>query len=203
MQHQPTHFSAERSQFSTLLALSLALALAGCQTAPVSKAVADEAKAIDSYEAQPCAGILPLQRPRGSVTDLSDVLSPEELSSLEKQITAIEQARLAEVLIYIAPALPAGETLEELTFCAANAWGIGNATADDGIAIFLFMADRKIRIELGVGAAEAISDEAAGRIIEQNMAPLFRKGAYGDGLGSALRELKRLLVIRTAGGATV
>ena len=104
------------------------------------------------------------------------------------------------MLIYVSPALPSGEVLEDLTLCAANAWGVGNADTDNGIIIFVFMADRKIRIELGFGAARSISNDAAARIIEENMAPLFRQAAYGEGLKSAIRELRRLLVIGSSEG---
>lgn len=141
-----------------------------------------------------CPESLQLAPPTGSVTDLADVLRHDEEAVLKREIDEMKRAGLAEMLIYLAPALPQGTTtLEDVTLCAANEWGVGDAGRDDGIIIFAFMDDRKIRIELGHGSAHAISNETASRIISENMAPLFRQGAYGEGLRSAVNELRRLL----------
>ena len=139
--------------------------------------------------------------PNRFVTDLAGVLSPEDASSLEAELSAIKRRGVAEIVIYIAPMLPPGQTLEDFTFHAANSWGIGDVHANDGIIIFVFMAERKVRIELGLGVSEAISDEAAARIIAESIAPAFRQSAYASGLRSAVHELVTLLLVHQPGGA--
>ena len=104
------------------------------------------------------------------------------------------------MLVYVAPSLPPGESLEEFTLRAANAWGVGHAGVDDGLVIFVFVTDRKVRIEVGLGLESVISDEAAGRIIAEHIAPAFRREAYGEGLRNAVQELTRLLALKPARG---
>jgi uncharacterized membrane protein YgcG len=139
--------------------------------------------------------------PNRFVTDLAGVLSPEDLSSLEAELSTVKGRGVAEMVIYIAPTLPPGQTLEDFTLRAANAWGIGDAHANDGIIIFVFMAERKVRIELGLGVSDAISDEAAARVIAESIAPAFRRSDYAGGLRSAVHELVTLLLVHQLGSA--
>jgi uncharacterized membrane protein YgcG len=110
-----------------------------------------------------------------------------------RQLAAVERGGLAQMIIYIVPALPVGGVLEELTLRSSRVWGVGRAGVDDGLVIFVFVADRKVRIELGYGLERAISNEAAGRVIAEQIAPSFRRGAYAEGLRNAVQELSRLL----------
>lgn len=106
---------------------------------------------------------------------------------LERELAGVEERGLAQMIIYIMPALPEGEVLEELTLRSANAWGIGRKGVDDGVVIFVFVADRKVRIELGYGVEKTISDAAAARVISEQISPSFRRGAYAEGLRNAAK----------------
>ena len=137
----------------------------------------------------------PLPRPDRLVTDTAGILSAADVATLEHDLVTAEKQGLAQILIYIAPTLPPGEILEDLTLRSANAWGVGRAGVDDGLVVFVFFQDRKMRIEIGRGLENAISDEAASRIISETIAPLFRRGAYREGLQSGVQELSRLLAL--------
>ena len=152
--------------------------VAGCQT--VARTTPPEATAT-------------LPRPETAVTDAAGVLSPEDRASLEADLASIRKRGLAGVIIYIAPALPPGADMEELTLRSANAWGLGRRGRDDGLAIFVFIVDRKVRIEVGRGLEKAVSDEAAVHVISDQLAPAFRALAYGEGLRDAVSALTGLL----------
>lgn len=141
-------------------------------------------------------------QPARLLTDNAGVLTGEEVSSLEADLVAVEERGLAQMLIYIDPSLPPGENLEAFALRAVNAWGVGHAGVDDGLVIFIFIDDRKVRIELGLGLEGVISDEAAGRVIAEIIAPPFRRGAYGEGLRDAVRELSRLLALNPVRGTS-
>jgi uncharacterized protein len=136
-----------------------------------------------------------LPAPEERVTDGAGVLSAEEISDLDRQLEEVERRGLAQMLIYITPSLPRGEVLEDLTLRNAKAWGIGRANIDDGLVIFVFFTDRKVRIELGLGLERVISNEEASRVITEFIAPAFGRAEYGEGLRGAVRELTRLLSV--------
>ena len=110
------------------------------------------------------------------------------------------RAGLAQAVIDIESALPPGEVLEKLTLRSANAWGIGRKGVNDGLVIFVFMQDRKLRIEIGRGLESAISNAAAKTIVDEQLTPAFRQRKYADGLAKAIRELRELLLRRSHGG---
>lgn len=140
-----------------------------------------------------CLAVLPLSTPTRMVTDHASVLSTDETAQLEAKLQHLRDSGLAEAIIYLAPSLPEGAVMEELTLQAVNTWGIGNASTNNGLAIFAFMKDRKVRIEVGLGLETRISNDAAAGIIANQIAPAFRAGKYAEGLAAALDQIEKLL----------
>lgn len=147
--------------------------------------------AISCQALQPADVVLP--KPERLVTDRAGILSSDEIERLTKDLHELDRAGLARAVIYIDSALPLAEELEKLTLRSANAWGLGRKGVNDGLAIFVFVADRKIRIELGRGLEDAISDADARSIIDEQMSPAFRRGKYADGFTQAIREIRERL----------
>lgn len=138
-------------------------------------------------------GAATLPQPEHLVTDTAGVLTETEIDALAAKCAALEKAKLAQLVIYIAPRLPEGAVMEDLTLASVNAWGVGDAERNDGLAIFAFMAERKLRIEVGLGLEDVVTNEDAARIIREKIAPAFRKAEYAEGLHAAVDELARLV----------
>lgn len=142
-----------------------------------------------------------LPKPTRWVSDTAGVLTAEQSARLEARLQRLRDSGAAEALIYIAPSLPAQTVLEDLTLRSVNAWGVGNAATDNGIALFAFINDRKLRIEVGRGLEARISDAAAQTIIDQQIAPAFRAGNYAEGLMAAIDQIERLTRASTPAAA--
>ena len=61
-------------------------------------------------------------------------------------------------------------------------WGIGKKGQDKGVLILLALEERKVRIETGYGVEGILPDGKVGRILDQYVIPLFKKGSYDKGL---------------------
>jgi TonB family protein len=142
-----------------------------------------------------------LPKPTRWVFDTASVLGAEESARLEARLQRLRASGTAEALIYIAPSLPEQTVLEDLTLRSVNAWGVGDAATDNGIALFAFIRDRKLRIEVGRGLEARISDAAAKSIIDEQIAPAFRAGNYAAGLTAAIDRIE-LLIRERAPAAT-
>ena len=59
---------------------------------------------------------------------------------------------------------------------------MGDKSRDNGAVLFVFVGDRKVRIEVGYGLEGALPDALASRIINDEITPRFREGKYGDGV---------------------
>jgi uncharacterized protein len=115
------------------------------------------------------------------------------METLTKDLEELDRSGLAQAIIYIDSSLPPGAVLEELTLESANAWGIGRKGADDGVAIFIFVKDRRMRIEVGRGLEKALPDDDAQSIIDEQLRPALRQGRFADGLTQAIRSIRDLL----------
>src|SRR5258708_22249682 len=80
---------------------------------------------------------------------------------------------------------PCETSLEDYTQQVARSWKAGSANGRDNAAIlFVFVQDRKIRIEVGRALEGALPDVICKRIISEQIAPRFRNGDFAGG-GSA------------------
>ena len=112
------------------------------------------------------------------VTDGVGLLSQEQCISLDRKLEALQKETGHQVIVWIGQSLD-GEALEPWAARAFQQWGIGQKGKDNGVAWFLFVADRKMRIEVGYGFEEKLTDARAAQILRE-VAPLLKKGdAYG------------------------
>jgi uncharacterized protein len=71
--------------------------------------------------------------------------------------------------------------------------GIGGRAGDGGALIVLAVDDRQVRIEVGYGLEEFVTDGFAGETSRDVMIPFFRRGEYGPGLlAGATRVAERV-----------
>ena len=57
---------------------------------------------------------------------------------------------------------------------------------DNGGVLFVFVNDRKMRIETGYGLEGALPDALAGRILDEQVRPRFRAGDWAGGLEAGI-----------------
>jgi uncharacterized protein len=127
------------------------------------------------------------------VTDTAGFLSEAGRRSLDQRLEAYEHQTGHQVLVWIGRTT--GDTpLDDFTVRAFKEWKPGRKGLDDGLALFVFADDRKIRFEVGYGLEDRIPDLVAGRIIRDVMAPRIqagdRDGAVKAGVEAALAAIE-------------
>lgn len=130
--------------------------------------------------------------PYAPVTDLSGSLAAKDIEGLRSEIAALQSRTGAQVaVLMLASAKP--DTLEGLALRVFDAWKLGRKGVDDGVLIVVAKDDRRMRIEVGYGLEGILTDIASGRIINQQVGPLFRNGDFGGGLTAALEQVGRVI----------
>jgi uncharacterized protein len=107
--------------------------------------------------------------------DRAAFVSPATAARLDEQLRAFEARTGHAVYVSIFPKLPSA-SLEDFTVRTATAWRIGRKGLDDGVILFAFVADRKLRIEVGYGLEGDIPDAVASRILQERITPELRAG---------------------------
>jgi uncharacterized protein len=126
------------------------------------------------------------------VTDNAGVLSSATRAALESKLAAYESSTGHQILVWI------GQTtgdvpLETWTVETVNHWKVGRRKYDDGAVLFIFMQDRKIRIEVGYGLESSLTDADSDRIIRHVIEPAMRSGdvdgAISNGVAAMLATI--------------
>lgn len=122
------------------------------------------------------------------VTDQSHFVSDATRSALDARLERYQQATGHQVIVWIGTTL-GDAPLEEWAAKAFAKWGIGQKGKDDGVAIFVFPVDRRIRIEVGYGLEDKLPDAYAARIINEVMQPELKAGRPDQALTGAVDQV--------------
>lgn len=131
---------------------------------------------------------LPVPTLTSHVTDMAEILTPEQRLELEIELQRYEDTTSNQFAVLIIPSLR-GESLEEYSLRVAEANKLGTAEKDNGLLLLVAIEERKIRIEVGYGLEGAIPDVTTALVRENEITPRFRQGDYYGGLQAGLRAL--------------
>src|SRR5262249_47354714 len=70
---------------------------------------------------------------------------------------------------------------------------VGRKGIDDGLVLFIFSEDRKIRIEVGYGLEPVVTDAQASRIIRETIAPRIRAGDRDGAVEAGVGALTQVI----------
>ena len=104
-------------------------------------------------------------KPTSWVNDYAGVLSSDQKQELDNMLKGFETATTNQIFICIMQNLPAGTTLEEYVNELFAQWQPGQKDKDNGVLLAIFINDRKLRIEVGYGLEEKLTDAASKLII--------------------------------------
>jgi len=117
-------------------------------------------------------------KPTRYVTDNAGVLPADRLESLDQKLKVFEERTSDQVLVYIDKRVPDGTTLEEMGAQAIRQWGVGQEKKDNGVILFLFTDERKMRIEVGYGLEGSLTDAKSKLITSSIIKPRLQSGDY-------------------------
>lgn len=128
-------------------------------------------------------------KPDKYFNDYAHVVAPDVAQRLNGKLEQFERDTSNQVLVAIFPRLPEGTYLEDYTIKTFQSWGPGGRRQDNGLVLFVFIADRKMRIEVGYGLEGAVPDSIAAAIIRNEIRPPFKQGNYAAGLEAGVEAI--------------
>jgi uncharacterized protein len=131
------------------------------------------------------AAACPLQAPSSRVTDLAGLLG-EHANKIAGRLAAYQQASGHRLVVLIVPSLDAGMSIEQCAVAVFQNWKIGRKGIDDGALLLVAVKERKMRIEVGYGLEDVLTDAQSSRIIHEVMQPLFARGEFAEGIDRGL-----------------
>lgn len=120
-----------------------------------------------------------------NVIDTAGVLSSQEISDLNGVIEKLRaESHIFAAVLLVRSTRP--DTIEQAATATFDRWKLGQRGVDNGLLFLAAIDDRRVRIEVGYGLEGSIPDIKAKQIIDDAIAPNFRKNAYFNGLSEAL-----------------
>ena len=136
--------------------------------------------------------------PARFVYDGAKWLQDGEAEQLEAKLEAYYRASQHQIVVATIPSLE-GQNLERLANEWFNTWGIGQKDLDNGVLILAAEAERAVRIEVGRGLEETLSDVYCGRLIREVLGPYFKEKAYYQGLDKLSSRLMAQIGLEAQG----
>ncbi|MBL0224941.1 MAG: TPM domain-containing protein [Geobacteraceae bacterium] len=131
--------------------------------------------------------LLALDAPQltGRVNDYARMLSAEGASRLDQKLAAFERDQSTQIVVLTVPSLQ-GDDIDQFTIRVADLWKIGQKGSDNGVLLVLAQAERKVRIEVGMGLQGVLPDITAGQIIRNVMRPHLKSGNFEQGIDAGV-----------------
>jgi uncharacterized protein len=123
--------------------------------------------------------------PTAYFNDYAGLVSAADAARLDAKLRQFAEQTSTQVLVVVFPSLPS-PSLEDFTVRAAESWRVGRKDWDNGAVLFVFVNDRKMRVETGYGLEGALPDQLAGRILDEQVRPRFRAGDWVGGLEAGI-----------------
>ena len=132
------------------------------------------------------------QEPEDWVNDYANVFSEAEQQQLSRKLNAFQYDNSTQIFVVTISGND-GYPASMLAPMIGEAWGVGQEGKDNGLILLLDMEDRDVFIANGYGLEEYIPDAITKRIIENEIIPAFKQGAYYEGVNNATEVMISLL----------
>ena len=116
------------------------------------------------------------------VYDEAGWLSPSTFNSLDARLKAYERETSSQLVVAIFPKIPERDDLLGFSQKVFEHWKPGQADKDNGAILFIFAADRKLRIHTGYGMEGVLPDARCKQIIDDVITPHLKSGKRNEAI---------------------
>jgi uncharacterized protein len=128
----------------------------------------------------------------GRVVDQANILSPAARDQIASILAAQEQKTSDQIVVATLSSLQ-GTAIEDLGYQLGRAWGIGQKGKDNGAILIVVPTARQVRIEVGYGLEDRLTDAMSRRIIDGVILPHLRQGDFDGGVRDGVVAMLRVL----------
>jgi uncharacterized protein len=121
--------------------------------------------------------------------DYAHVVDQSTAQQFNQQLADFERQTSNQILVVVYPKLQTDDALDDYCYRVAQAWGVGQKKLSNGAILFVFVQDHKMRIQTGYGLEGALPDVTCIRILDDEMAPFFKRGDYPGGLRAGINAI--------------
>ena len=129
---------------------------------------------------------------KGYVNDYAGIMTPQGKAQLEAKLSQLEKDTTAQVFVATVKSLE-GDDIQDYANRLFEKWKIGQKDKNNGVLFLVALDDRKMWIEVGYGLEPIITDGRAGRIRDEDVIPMFKKGDYEGGTVAGVNKIEEYI----------
>ncbi|VVO34869.1 TPM domain-containing protein [Pseudomonas fluorescens] len=124
----------------------------------------------------------------GRVVDNAGMIEPSVREQLTQQLNAHEKATGEQLVVVTVPDLQ-GTDIADFGYQLGRHWGIGQKDKNNGALLIVARDERRLRIEVGYGLEERLTDAQSSVIINQVITPAFKAGNFSKGISDGVAAM--------------
>lgn len=124
----------------------------------------------------------------GRVVDETFTLTEADKAAITDELKKLETEKGSQIAVLVIDTV--GElTIEEYGIKVAEAWKLGRKDVSDGAILIAALKDKKMRIEVGRGLEEFLTDLRTKQIQERIIKPEFKNGNFSGGIRQGVEAM--------------
>jgi uncharacterized protein len=127
--------------------------------------------------------------PRQYFNDYANVVSPATASQLESTLEEFERQNSDQIVVAIFPKMQSDSSIEDYTIRVFRDWRVGQKDKNNGAALFIFVQDHRMFIQVGYGLEGVLPDALCKRIIDDEISPRFHSGDFDGGCTAGVQAI--------------
>jgi uncharacterized protein len=132
-------------------------------------------------------------KPDRYFNDYAGVVSKEAAQRFNEQLEQFERETSDQIVVAVFPKMQSDSSIEDYAQRIGQAWGVGQEDKRNGVALLVFVTDRKISIQVGYGLEGALPDAIAYDIRQNQITPHFRDKDYEGGLNAGIDSIEKAI----------
>jgi len=132
-------------------------------------------------------------KPDRYFNDYAHVVSPDAAHRFNEQLAQFERETSNQVVVAVFSKMQSDSDIADYAQRVAQSWGVGSKAVRNGVALLVFIQDRKISIQVGYGLEGVLPDITAYDIRANQITPRFRNGDYEGGLAAGIDSILKAI----------
>jgi uncharacterized protein len=129
------------------------------------------------------------------VNDYANIIDDNQESILEKDLYDFFASTTHQIVVVTVNNMDS-DYIENYSIKLAEKIKAGGEKNDNGVILLVSKDDRKIRIEVGYGLEEVMTDGKSSYIVDKVMTPNFKNGDYTKGISEGVDEIKKFTSLK-------
>ena len=117
----------------------------------------------------------------GFIADEANLLSPQVKNDLNMTLWDLQKKSGADLVVVTLPSLN-GRSVEEVALDIGRSYKLGAVGKNNGMVFLTAPNERKMRIELGTGLEDKISNSTLKKIRDKDILPYYKQYDYANGI---------------------